>query len=363
MEAGPRHSTLSDRTDKDEQDRADFAIAQEFVCRQLLICARSFDFADEMGRQRLIDLLSRLLQAVETPMSVIDEATETYIAAHAEGFESTLGIVTIISDVTVGIEDDDVMSDEARAEKESQVNMLEQLMEEKRVQKEECKKNDDFINAQRLKDEIEAAKVEIDKLEVELEKETGEWKWIRALAIARVLLAQVKSTIQQDQYIAPLIRTLIEPAMAQQQLSRHPAIRVGYVKCLASYCLLDPTGEMTKTYLNVILSFAEKDPEVLVRIAAIQGMTDLLLIFKDKFLGQEGVQEGDDLTKETIEKSIRVMSAYASEDTAATVSSDSNESDNPELDELVDEDSPTAYNLRRRTDKTHACEDAQTSRC
>ena len=129
---------------------------------------------------------------------------------------------------------------------------------------------------QRLKDEIEAAKVEIDKLEVELEKETGEWKWIRALAIARVLLAQVKSTIQQDQYIAPLIRTLIEPAMAQQQLSRHPAIRVGYVKCLASYCLLDPTGEMTKTYLNVILSFAEKDPEVLVRIAAIQGMTDLL---------------------------------------------------------------------------------------
>ena len=37
--AGPRHSTLSDRTDKDEQDRADFAIAQEFVCRQLLICA------------------------------------------------------------------------------------------------------------------------------------------------------------------------------------------------------------------------------------------------------------------------------------------------------------------------------------
>ena len=125
-------------------------------------------------------------------------------------------------------------------------------------------------------------------------------EWIRALAI-KVLLAQVKSTIQQDQYIAPLIRTLIEPAMAQQQLSRHPAIRVGYVKCLASYCLLDPTGEMTKTYLNVILSFAEKDPEVLVRIAAIQGMTDLLLIFKVKFLGQEDVQEGVDLTKETIE--------------------------------------------------------------
>ena len=334
--AGPRHSTLSDRTDKDEQDRADFAIAQEFVCRQLLVCARSFDFADEMGRQRLIDLLSRLLQAVETPMSVIDEATETYIAAHAEGFESTLGIVTIISDITVGIDDDDVMSDEARHEKESQVSMLEQLMEEKRVQKEECKKNDDFVNAQRLKDEIEAAKVEIAKLEVELEKETGEWKWIRALAIARVLLAQVKSTVQQDQYIAPLIRTLIEPAMAQQQLSRHPAIRVGYVKCLASYCLLDPTGEMTKTYLNAILSFAEKDPEVLVRIAAIQGMTDLLLIFKDKFLGQEDVQEGDDLTKETIDKAIRVMLAYASEDTAATVSTDNNESDNPELDEVVD---------------------------
>ena len=124
-----------------------------------------------MGRQRLIDLLSRLLQAVETPMSVIDEATETY-DAHAEGFESTLGIVTIISDVTVGIEDDDVMSDEARAEKEPG-NMLEQLMEKAGSKK--CKKNDDFINAQRLKDEIEAAKVEIDKLEVELEKETGEW--------------------------------------------------------------------------------------------------------------------------------------------------------------------------------------------
>ena len=151
--------------------------------------------------------------------------------------------------------------------------------------------------------------------------------------------------------------------MAQQQLSRHPAIRVGYVKCLASYCLLDPTGEMTKTYLNVILSFAEKDPEVLVRIAAIQGMTDLLLIFKDKFLGQEGVQEGDDLTKETIEKSIRVMSAYASEDTAATVSSDSNESDNPELDELVDGIRQQRITCVGRHDKTHSSTKMLRSRC
>ena len=149
-EAGPRHSTLSNRTDKEEQDRADFAIAQEFVCRQLLICARSFDFADEMGRQQLISLLSQMLQAIETPMSVIDAATETFIAAHAEDFESTLGIVTIISDVTVGIDEDDneTLSDEARAEKEAQVNMLKQLMEEKRVEKEVCKSNDDFVNAQ-----------------------------------------------------------------------------------------------------------------------------------------------------------------------------------------------------------------------
>ena len=121
---------------------------------------------------------------------------------------------TIISDVTVGIDEDDneTLSDEARAEKEAQVNMLKQLMEEKRVEKEVCKSNDDFVNAQKLKEEIEAASIEISKLEEELELETGEWKWIRAFAIARVLLAQVKTTIQQDQYIAPLIHTLIEPA-------------------------------------------------------------------------------------------------------------------------------------------------------
>jgi hypothetical protein len=336
--AGPRQSTLSDRTDKEEQDRADFAIAQEFVCRQLLICARSFDFADEMGRQQLITLLSQMLQAVETPMSVIDAATETFIAAHAEGFESTLGLVTIISDVTVGINDEDnnALTDEARAEKEAQVNMLKELMEEKRNEKEICKKNDDFVNAQKLKEEIEAASMEIVKLEEELERETGEWKWIRSFAIARVLLSQVKTTIQQDQYIAPLIHTLIEPAMAQQHLNGHPAIREGYVKCLASYCLLDPTGEMTKSYLNAFVSFAEKDPEVHVRIAAIKGLADLLLIFKGKFLAQEDVQEGDNLTKETIEKSIRIMLNYASEDIASTLTNGKNESDEYDYDEEVD---------------------------
>ena len=337
-EAGPRHSTLSNRTDKEEQDRADFAIAQEFVCRQLLICARSFDFADEMGRQQLISLLSQMLQAIETPMSVIDAATETFIAAHAEDFESTLGIVTIISDVTVGIDEDDneTLSDEARAEKEAQVNMLKQLMEEKRVEKEVCKSNDDFVNAQKLKEEIEAASIEISKLEEELELETGEWKWIRAFAIARVLLAQVKTTIQQDQYIAPLIHTLIEPAMAQKHLNGHPAIREGYVKCLASYCLLDPTGEMTKAYLNAFVTFAEKDPEVHVRIAAVKGLTDLLLLFKSKFLAQDDVQEENNLTKEAIVKSIRIMLNYAKEDIATTLSDANNDADEYDYDEEVD---------------------------
>ena len=46
--------------------------------------------------------------------------------------------------------------------------------------------------------------------------------------------------------------------MAQKHLNGHPAIREGYVKCLASYCLLDPIGEMTKAYLNAFVTFAEK---------------------------------------------------------------------------------------------------------
>ena len=124
--------------------------------------------------------------------------------------------------------------------------------------------------------------------------------------------------------------------MAQKHLNGHPAIREGYVKCLASYCLLDPTGEMTKAYLNAFVTFAEKDPEVHVRIAAVKGLTDLLLLFKSKFLAQDDVQEENNLTKEAIVKSIRIMLNYAKEDIATTLSDANNDADEYDYDEEVD---------------------------
>ena len=291
----------------------DEAVAQEFVCRQLLVTARSFDFTDEMGRQTLIRLLGDMLQYVGTPECLVRPATETYMLAHAEISECSLGLVTIVSDITVPSETDEAegISSDERLEKESQISMLKVMIAEKRDEKEVALKIEDYGTAKRLKEEMELAQAEIVSLEEALEVETGEWRWIRTFGIVEVLLAKTRSTIANDHYIAPLIQTVIQPALSQQHLNGHPMIREGAARCLALYCLLDLSGDTAKAYLGTLLTFARLDPEVHVRTAAIRGLVDVLLVFTPLFKNTILEDGEEDLTRDLMVEAITLMREYA----------------------------------------------------
>ena len=306
---GTRGSVLSQQSTGHIDE--DMAATQEFVCRQLLVTARSFDFSDEMGRQRLISLLSKMLEDAETPAGMINCIAETFMVAHAEASESSLGLVTIISDVTVPSSESNKegITIEEREQKEAQVKILKMMIEEKNEEKQAAISTEDYTAAKRLKEEIEIAQEQIMSLEESLELQTGEWRWIRAFEIAGVLLSKTRTTLSGDHYIAPLVHTLIEPALNQAHLNSHPMIREGAARCLALYCLLDTSGDVAKLYLNTLITFARVDPEVHVRIAAIKGLTDLLMVFtpafaKRSFHAEEHVKDGAQAKDDSVDVNI-----------------------------------------------------------
>lgn len=256
---------LSHEAGEDDPDARQDVDYREFVVEQMLHMARTFDYSDEVGRQKMFDLTRRALGQPDLPEEVtrlLVEVLRLVCGENAKGEREFCGVVLeAIAEVH-----DTIMGDDEAEDDSSTVDSFHSATEQFDGQVD----HDTIVVAQK-KFKKKAQKPGDTDPEAAAEKAIKEIMVnMKCLHIALCMLQNVQCDLEENVHLVTMLNNLVVPAVRSQEAP----IRERGLLCLGLCCLLGKN--LAQENLTLFLHcFAKGHPEL--QAIALQIITDILI--------------------------------------------------------------------------------------
>ncbi|EME43082.1 hypothetical protein DOTSEDRAFT_173713 [Dothistroma septosporum NZE10] len=253
---------LSHEAGEDDADAQQDVDYREFVVEQMLHTALTFDYSDEVGRQKMFDLTRRALGQPDLPEEVtrlLVEVLRLVCGENAKGEREFCGVVLeAIAEVH-----DTIMGDDETEGDSSTVDSFHSATEQ-------VDGDDDDTAVAAQKNSKKKAQKETDP-EAAAEKAIKEIMVnMKCLHIALCMLQNVQCDLEENVHLVTMLNNLVVPAVRSQEAP----IRERGLLCLGLCCLLGKN--LAQENLTLFLHcFAKGHPEL--QAIALQIITDILI--------------------------------------------------------------------------------------
>ncbi|XP_014662926.1 PREDICTED: condensin complex subunit 3-like [Priapulus caudatus] len=297
-----RQYVLAERAERSVED----TLQQSYISQQLLTILSLYDCSDEAGRKVLCALVDELLVSPATDATLVKGLMSQLCVLRGDDAARVQYVVELIADVRQPIASAPAcrMSENEQRERDLKVAKLRVMLMERRDELEDSIKEQDFVRAAQLKEDISELEQQkedlldqpsIDSQETQMEKD-DEATLMKALTMAKELLQKVTiSTLTPAMH--SLLQTLILPAVQ----SEDPALRQLAVECLGLCCLI--SKELARTHLLLFIQILQLDQEAL-QVAALHAVFDLILTYGLESFCATGKTDGD--KRDSVEGAQRV---------------------------------------------------------
>ncbi|KAJ8947573.1 hypothetical protein NQ318_010085 [Aromia moschata] len=272
-------------------------LQQQFIIKQFFLLIKTYDFADVSNRRHLNALVSHILDKAVL-MSDVTEAVVTTLEYSIPNIDSRCQFISeIISEIMYPMNSEECQRQvEEREFQLSQIRVkLNCLLEEQS----EAVRQEDYMEAERIKHEIEAAHADLKNLkdaqispQHQIQKRTDIPTILKYLDVAAALLLSPQVTKLQASLIA-----LKDEVIQELLIHDSDNVRVKAMRCYALFCIVDKQCAMTGIHIFCTPIFAYQNGEecdtqtLLLCIAAV---VDLLRTYGSQLMAtpiNEGISE------------------------------------------------------------------------
>ncbi|KAI6131286.1 nuclear condensing complex subunit [Pisolithus croceorrhizus] len=255
--AAREHEVSEEQLAQEEDARLD----QEFIIGELLRLAVSLDYADEIGRRKMFQLVRDMISQEVLPDSLVSRCLDILRTLSPNERD----LIRVVVEVVHELRDRDAADEEAEAEKEraevatsfgetpsagpssTQGGLRKPLREAKPLSPEE--------------------QVRADALD------------LRCLSLCIGMLERVNGTFEENSTLEGILGELIIPSVKRKELT----LREKGLVCLGLCCLI--ARRMALNSFQLFLSQIQAAPEVL-KIRVLQIVFDILMVHEGDFLGR-----------------------------------------------------------------------------
>lgn len=246
----------------------------DYVILQLLIVASDYDYHDEFGRSKMLNVLRSILSQEGLNEDIINVLILCISRLSISERDFSQMIIEIINDIRDAANDE---KGEGEAEGEKRED------DEKDDEDEDSSSSDDdFVDAN---SSVTRASIANKSRQAELEKETMQVAKLpvdilcECLVIAKRMLELVKKPLKDNMYIGTLLHSLIRPALQRPEVD----VRVLALTCMGLCCILDKDLAIHNMFLcGVFITKSDNDKLI---IAGLKVIADLLAVHGVSILG------------------------------------------------------------------------------
>lgn len=257
-------------------------LEQQFIIKQLFLITKTYDYGDVTNRKCLNALVSNILENVV----LISDVTQTIVSTLENSIpnhaQQTLYVSEIISEILYPLNHEEAQK--LQQEKEFQISKLKVKHDKLRNDQEYAVTEQNFIEAERLKNELKDLSIELEDLmksereQVQhIEKKTDILTTIKCLDIAAAILLLPKVR----EFTASL-KNLKEDFIQELLIHDNDSIRVKALHCYALCCIIDKETAATGIHIFSTPIFAyqnEEECDTQTLLVCIAAVVDILRIY------------------------------------------------------------------------------------
>lgn len=239
----------------------------DYVILQLLLVASEYDYHDEFGRSKMLNVLRSILSEDGLSEKVIDVLIQCISKLSINERDFSQIIVEIINDARDSAVqqtpiDETINSDESEDEDE-----------------------DEFVDAETSmsRASIRSAKSRQEEIERETKqvKELPEQTLTECLTMCKRMLELVNGSLKDNMYLESILHALIRPALQRSEVP----IRVLALTCMGLCCVLDKDLAVRNMFLcGVFITKSDNDELIM---AGLKVIADLLAVHGVSILDQD----------------------------------------------------------------------------
>ncbi|KAI9477970.1 MAG: nuclear condensing complex subunit [Benjaminiella poitrasii] len=245
-------------------EKGDSAKTYEFILSQLLEISLCLDYADEVGRRNMHELLRSILKMHELVDDHLERVLKVFRIISIDERDFTRSIIEVISDIQEEAIDPFVDLEE-KSNKPKRIKLAGESLMEKR----QSSSQDSQQDSQQPAPEDEEGNAELDNLVVQF----------RCLSICKRMLENSYEPLSDNSNLYGLLNDLIVPAVQ----SSDSLLRQEGLHCLGLCCMLDK--RLAQHNADLFITCIKLGHEDLVKIA-IRVLGDILLMY-----GAESMQD------------------------------------------------------------------------
>eukprot|EP00039_Didymoeca_costata_P011729 m.166042 g.166042 ORF g.166042 m.166042 type:complete len:1061 (+) comp15270_c0_seq4:169-3351(+) len=260
----------------------DSKLQNQFVTEQLLHLACSLDFSDEAGRNKMVSIVTDLLQRTLVPESVVERASSLAKLLCTDEKERLRMMTEIIAEIRQPIA---VKKVSAETKKQERARALERSkitvkLTELRISLDELVRAEQFIEAGNVKEQIQELETRKQELSAPEEKEVVESQpefkddpetWTTCLRVAKALMKSTPLTMKEPA-LAGLVHSVIIPAVKNSD----PEIRNNALAALGMACCMHDSPSMAQEHFPMFLVVLHLDQDAICN-TVLQILFDFIL--------------------------------------------------------------------------------------
>lgn len=255
--ASREHEVSEEQLAQEEDARLD----QEFIIGELLRLAVSLDYADEIGRRKMFQLVRDMISQEVLPESLVSRCLDILRTLSPNERD----LIRVVVEVVHELRDRDAADEEAEAEKE-RAEVATSFGETPSVGPSGTQGGPQKPSRE-TKPLSPEEQVRADALD------------LRCLSLCIGMLERVNGTFEENSTLEGILGELIIPSVKRKEL----ALREKGLVCLGLCCLI--ARRMALNSFQLFLSQIQAAPEVL-KIRVLQIVFDILMVHEGDFLGR-----------------------------------------------------------------------------
>ncbi|XP_050503996.1 condensin complex subunit 3-like isoform X1 [Diabrotica virgifera virgifera] len=281
-------------------------LEQQFIIKQLFLMTKCLDVGDVTTRECLNKLIVNILENVVLTRDVVQVIVSNLEITKPNPEVMTQFVSEIISEIRYPMDNEE--AERNQKERDFKVSQLTVKIIEQKSKQEVAVENQNFIEAERLKQEISILSTELTELKNaqteqerqahHVEKKTDLFTIIKCLDIAYAVLCSTKVT-----QLTTALRTLKEDFIQELLIHEHDSVRVKAFECYGLCSIVDKkTAEIgIHVFSRPIFAYRNgEECDIQTLLICIAAVVDLLRIYGPQLMASPAIEQvqSDSMTEQ-----------------------------------------------------------------